>query len=96
MTTYPTTLNRYIPKAPTEKGGGEKKPSFETLKWKKVDPENLPKIQVLAKNNYGHINVGCLEYDFDGTVMCQLPGGLTMNIVTHYILLDDLRILESE
>jgi hypothetical protein len=70
------------------------------VKWKKIDPNNLPKKDVLALNDGNAIMVGKLElFSTEIDVFCHLvtfSGCVIINNFTHYISLKDLLNLEKE
>ncbi len=68
------------------------------LKWRKIDPENLPEGEVLAKNESDDQLVGFLEKDTilsKGNILCRCDNTLIVKC-TRYITLSDLLGIEME
>ena len=66
-----------------------------TLKWRKIDPDNLPKGEVIALNADNVMVVGDLELKPDNSISCSDTMAFMTNC-THYIPMSDLLQLPKE
>lgn len=66
-----------------------------SIKWIKIDPNNLPREFVLAKSEFD-VLVGQVYQTLENTFYCKSINEVRLYNITHYILISELLKLESE
>lgn len=67
----------------------------EFPRWRKVDRDNLPKGDVLARGLEYQFSIGTLSF-YNGIISCEDEVGSILPSVTHYIPVSELLTLETE